>query len=495
MTKTFSFSLDFIRSATSAHVFQTSASHFTDVVIDGRAANPGALFVALRGAHYEGSQFVAQAIEHGATGVMVETGQGASIAEKFPALTVLEVPHPQEALAQLAAAHRLHMGQLHKLKIIGVTGSYGKTTTKDMLAAMLQAQYPNQVLATQGNLNNHLGVPLTLLKLRPHHLFAVIEMGMSALGEIAFLSSLAKPDLGIETCIGPAHLESLGSLENIARSKAELFQSLPDQGAAIYPVGSQHHLLMQHALQAGVTSRLRSCAVSLEFSVTPLHHIDVYAQVLQHQTTGFELRLFCAKNQFFAEETIDVFVPLLGIHHAVNAALAACAARVVGIGKNSIIQGLLEVIPGKHRGNLVQVGGRFILDDCYNANPDSVKAAIALISMLPHPRKFVVFGDMLELGTKETTYHKQIGSLLADSPIHGVFTLGTRAARAALVVKKHAHGKIPALSFDSIEELGLHLLKTTGPGDLILLKGSRGMELERLLPFLENSTSKKRDNQ
>lgn len=479
--------------ATQGHLLRGVARRFSNVVIDGRAATPGALFVAVRGARHDGHDFAGQAIERGATGVLVERGRGAALAGLAPDTTVIEVGDTIVALGQIARAHRDAPEQARGLKVVALTGSTGKTTTKEMMAAILSAHAPGEVLKTEGNLNNHLGVPLTLLRLRPGHRYAVIELGMSARGEIAYLTSLCRPDVGIVTNVGPVHLESLGTVEEVARAKGELFLGLADGCAAVYPSGPAHALIEQQARYAGACSgRLRGLRASA--GPQPGPEAAAHAEVLEEDTGGLCLRLTvrpAAASRAEEEggsgpatppEVLSVRMPLLGAHNAENAALAAAAALALDLPRAAITAGLAAVQPGKHRTELLELARRRILDDCYNASPMSVRAALQTAKALRGTgRVLLLLGDMLELGPEEAAFHRQIGAAAAETGVDLLLAVGERAQHAA---RAAAERGVRAVTADSIATAARVAAEESRPGDLLLLKGSRGMQLERVLELL-----------
>lgn len=475
------FSIEEIVTTTGGAVVQFRSDFFGDVVIDGRQVNGGALFVAIQGAKHDGHAFVAQAAAAGCTGVLVQKGRGQAIAHAHPALSVIEVLDTTAALGDLARTRRMNPAFGSALRVVGVTGSYGKTTTKNMLSAIFGgATTSSNVLANIGNLNNHYGVPLTLLRLQRQHQYAVIEMGMSGLGEIAYLASIARPAVGIITGVGPAHLEQLGSLENIAKAKAELFHGLPEGGLAVYPVGRAHRLLEREAEKAGACpgGRLRFAQVQVDGA--PMPHA-VQFQVLSQGIEGIDLQLAFPATKHRPQEECRVQIPLLGSHYALNAALAATAAREMGISLSAIQQGLSAVLSDKHRCQHVLGAGRHFLDDCYNANPESTRAAIAtLIQLRQSGRAFVVLGDMLELGPEAGSLHREVGAFLATHPVDRLISVGNMAQQAAAEAARQG---LSTLNVDTVNQAAHVLLSETRPGDWILLKGSRGMGLEQILAF------------
>jgi murE/murF fusion protein len=492
--------LERVLSATSGSLLRGVARRFSQVVIDGRAAAPGALFVALRGERHDGHDFVGQAISQGASGVLIERGRGADLHGLLPETLVIEVGDTTVALGQIARAHREALGIAiaQKLRIVAVTGSTGKTTTKDMLAEILAAHAgPALVLKTEGNLNNHWGAPLTLLRLRPGHRYGVIELGMSARGEIAYLTSLCAPDTGVITNVAPVHLLGLGTIENVALAKGELFLGLEDGAAAVYPAGPAgkgHERVVAQAVRAGARSgRLRafSAAVLETGAVAGEGVIEgeqpvVRAEVLGEGADGLSLRLHVRRAQPGASPfEVPVTLPLLGAHQAHNAALATAAALSVceDLSPEAIRKGLAQVRPGKHRGQILSIGDLHVIDDCYNASPISVRAALRTLAAIRGPgRGLMVFGDMLELGPTEATLHEEIGQAAAQEGVALLIGVGPLAAQAVAAAQRLG---VRAVDVGRDAEAAAALLADEArPGDWVLVKGSRGMRLEQVIDAL-----------
>jgi UDP-N-acetylmuramoyl-tripeptide--D-alanyl-D-alanine ligase len=443
-----------------------SAVVFSGAGIDSRAVKPGTLFFAVKGDRFDGHDFAAQAVASGASGVVVARGRAAGLDVGDAAL--VEVDDPVAALGALARAHRL---ALRDLRIVAVTGSNGKTTTKEILGAILASSVGNDaVLKTEGNLNNHLGVPLTLLKLAPQHRFAVVEMGMSGLGEIAYLTGLTRPDVAVITNIAGVHLEQLGSLENVAKAKAEIFGGLGAEGSGVYP--AKEALL--NGLVTLPATRRRTFGPTGSGATVSYDNVQVGPRGLQLQ-----LRIESAS----AVLELAARLPLIGRHNASNAAAATAAALALGIGEGAILDGLNRAQPAKHRAQLVAVGDRTVLDDCYNAAPPSMKAALdALCDITPKgAQKIAVLGDMLELGADSAPLHAEIGAYAATR-VDQLITLGPQsaamddAARAKLGARLW-HTEDPAAAAARVREV-------SRAGDVILVKASRGMRLERVIDAL-----------
>jgi murE/murF fusion protein len=488
--------LERVLAATQGKLVRTGPHKFTAVTIDSRTASAGSLFVAVRGERHDGHSFIAQAVAAGATGLLVEPEHQSEF-ERIAGITVVEVPDTVVALGQLARAHREAPEIASRLRVVAVTGSSGKTTTKDLIAATLTAHTsdPTEVLKTEGNLNNHLGVPLTLLRLRPGQRYAVVEMGMSARGEIAYLTSLARPDVGVITNVGPAHLSSLGTVENVALAKGELYTGLNDGAAAVYLVSDGESeddamlkLVHKQAVRAGALSgRLRSfCAQAVHGDAPAAASAVVQTQLRGETEDGLDLVLHFPTQASAGQPAplqLPAILPLLGAHQAKNAALAAAAGMALDIPPATIAAGLQRVTPGKHRGQLVVIAGRRVLDDCYNANPDSMAAALHTVAALRGGRSAVaILGDMLELGAGEAAMHAQIGQIVADCGVNRLITVGERARHIAAAAQRLG---VPTEVAATADDAARAAAAATEPGDFILLKGSRGMALEGVLERLQ----------
>ncbi|MCU1282614.1 MAG: UDP-N-acetylmuramoyl-tripeptide--D-alanyl-D-alanine ligase [bacterium] len=438
---------------------------FSSVTIDSRAVAPGALFFAVKGERFDGHDFAAAAVKSGATGVVVQRGRGAGLAVET---VVVEVDDVVQALGALGAAHRAAMTDL---KVVAITGSHGKTTTKEMTAAILaSAAGSDAVGKTEGNLNNHLGVPLTLLRLHDGHRYAVVEMGMSGLGEIEYLTKLARPDVAVVVGIAGVHLEQLGSLENVARAKAEIFAGLGAGGVAIYP-------LDEALLRPYVAALPRTMTFGPKASRATVSYDDV-----RPGPTGLTMRLHLTG--VTSAVGVAAHVALIGRHNASNAAAAACAALALDIGEGSILEGLATVRAAKHRAQLVQVaGGRTVLDDCYNAAPASMRAALdALVEVTPAgAQKIAVLGDMLELGPDSARLHGEAGAYAAER-VDQLITMGNEAKQIDAAARPRLGDRV--FHTDDARAAAERVRAVSRAGDVILVKASRGMRLERVIDAL-----------
>jgi UDP-N-acetylmuramoyl-tripeptide--D-alanyl-D-alanine ligase len=424
-----------------------SDASYARVVSDTRAVQPGDLFVALKGERFDAHDFVAEAAAKGAVGALVSRCVEAPVAQ-------LVVDDTLQGLQGLAASWRRDFS----LPVIGITGSNGKTTTKQLTAAVMAAR--GAVLATEGNLNNHIGVPLTLLKLRAEHATAVIEMGASAVGEIAQLAALAKPDVGIVTQAGDAHLEGFGSRDGVAQGKGEMFAAL-DGGTAIINADDAYAAFW--TTLAGGNRVLR-----FGFAKTA----DVRAEDLVSTAEGNRFTLLTPEGR------ATVNLPLPGRHNIGNALAAAAAGHALGLSTAVIATRLQQVEPP--RGRVVRhvlASGAVVIDDSYNANPTSLAAAMALLAQAKGER-VLVLGDMAELGPDAEALHARAGVEAKALGLDALLTLGPKAARAAESFGRggEAHQHLDALVAKLREKARAH---TT-----VLVKGSRSARMERVVAAL-----------
>lgn len=423
-----------------------------DVVLDGvsidtRTLSGGELFIALRGPNFDGHDFVAQAMEKGAAAVMVEHIMDLAIPQ-------LIVSDTRLAMGQLARVWR----EKFAIPVFAVTGSNGKTTVKEMLAAILSGL--GEVHATRGNLNNDIGVPLTLFKLGEQHKSAVIEMGANHPGEIAYLVQIAKPEIAIITNAAAAHLEGFGSLEGVAKAKGEIFAGLSDKGVAIVNADDRFAALWRDMIKP---------RRKIEFGLD--HDCEVTA-VFQPTVNGNETTIKTAQTE------IKFNLPLLGRHNVMNALAASAAALAVDVPPEIIRQGLENIrpVPGRLQAKPGLHHSR-IIDDTYNANPASVKAAIAVLSDFPGDH-FLALGDMGELGCGEEELHRQVGQTAKRQGVDRLYTIGELARHAAREFGENAY------SFDAHDAMVAALNKDLHKEATLLVKGSRRMHMERVVEAL-----------
>jgi len=429
------------------------------VSIDSRSIREGELFVAIKGDRYDGHDFVPDALKKGACGALVERS---ALEKKFSVLgglkNILPVEDTLFALQEMALMHR----KKFSIPVVGITGSNGKTTTKEMLANIMKQKGP--VLKNEGNLNNHIGVPLTLMKLNEGHRAAVVEMGMSAAGEIDVLARLIAPTIGVITNIGPAHLEFFGSLSKIADAKGELLDNLNGDATAVLNADDPFcEALRKKFSGPTVTFGIEKPAdVQAARIIQGADHIDF---------------TITARNA-----TVDVRLRTVGSHNIYNALAAAAAALAMGMPLDAVKYGLNDFTPVAMRSELRDIDGRTVLADCYNANPASVEAAIKTAVSLAAGRKtIVVLGDMLELGTASAEAHREIGRIVAQSGVELVITLGELAIYIGEGARKA--GMLVSRTIEARTHAGAAqlVMKLSRPGDVILIKGSRGMKMEKIL--------------
>ena len=431
---------------------------------DSRSLQPGDLFVALRGERFDGNQFIAQAKAQGAVAVLCEaTGEAAAAAQDLPALVV---PDARLALGELAAGWRAQFD----LPVIAVTGSNGKTTVTQMIASILRAHAGEDALFTQGNLNNDIGVPLTLFNLRPHHRIAVVELGMNHPGEIAYLSRLTQANVALVNNAQREHQEFMGTVEAVARENGAVLQALPQNGVAVFPSDEEFTPLWQSLI--GQRNR-RTFSMSAQAGTAALQ-ADVRAALLVWQSGAW---LFTLKT---AEGTAPVQLHIAGRHNVKNALAASACALAAGIPLAAVVQGLLAFEPVKGRSRAwalpAKTGDITLVDDTYNANPDSVRAAIDVLAELPAPR-LMVLGDMGEVGQQGPEFHAEVGAYAAECGIDMLYTLGDLSAHSA-----QAYGA--ARHFQDMDSLMDAVLQNVIDFKSLLVKGSRFMKMERVVEAL-----------
>ncbi len=458
------FTADELAQATGGRWLDAPPPLVQGVSTDTRAIPAGSLFVALRGERFDAHALLADAARAGAAAAVVSDPAATAGAAALPRLLV------GDTLAALGAVARHHRRRFD-LPVVGVTGSNGKTTTREMIAAILATRGP--VLKTEGNLNNEVGVPLTLLRLGPEHRAAVIELGMNHPGEIARLAAVALPQVGVVTNAAAAHLEGLGTVDGVADAKAELYQGLPPGGVAV--VNADDARMLKRAQASG--RRL------LTFAAGRQRRGDVVMlELLSQDAAGLRFLLGVGNRE------LEVALPLVGGHNAANAAAAACAAIALGCDDREIVRGLAAVAPVGRRLRLERLpGGVLLVDDCYNANPLSMRAALETLVALAAAeggRPVAALGDMLELGPGELALHREVGAAAAAAGLARLLAFGPRSR--ALAEGALAAGLPPGRSFhtEDVAALAAEARATLRAGDVLLVKASRGMRLERLVEAL-----------
>ncbi len=432
---------------------------FSGVSTDTRTLAAGELFVCLRGPNFDGHEFIDAAVEKGATGALVE--------QVTQALPCVVVPDALRALADFAAAWR----EAFHIPVVAVTGSNGKTTVKELLASILRTRGP--VLATRGNLNNQIGLPLTLLGLDAQHAAAVVEMGTNGPGEIALLARIAHPDVAIVTNASRAHLEGLGTVEAVAEEKGALFSALANGGVAVVNADDPHAPLWRQL--AGTRRRL-------EFGLEAAADVTVRPGSLEMDADGSRFVLLAPQGH------LPVHLPLPGRHNVMNALAAAAAAFAVGFSVEDVAAGLEQAraVPGRLQTRAL-AGGSVVVDDTYNANPASLHAAVDWATTVHEP-VWLVLGDMKELGPGGREYHAEAGRHARAAGVARLFAVGELAAVAAHEFGDgaHAYADVTAL----IEDLQASM----EAGVMILVKGSRSMRMERVVAALTDPVAPRAAN-
>jgi UDP-N-acetylmuramoyl-tripeptide--D-alanyl-D-alanine ligase len=420
--------------------------------IDSRTVGPGELFFAVKGERLDGHDFVGAALARGAVAAVARKDQ----LHRFPGnMKLLPVDDTLIALQTLATAVRKLWGK----PLIGVTGSAGKTTTKEAIAHVLASKF--RVLKSEGNFNNHFGLPLMLLKLEPEHDLAVIEMGMSHAGEIRALAKIAHPEIGVVTNVAPVHLEFFDSLAGIARAKYELIESLPSNGTAVLNADDEY---VSHF---GRDYKGRVIKYGTTFAA------DVSAENVQSKgAEGSEFDVVVAGTRHYTH------LPLVGEHNVLNALAAVAVSIACGIKASDASAALATLKPADKRGQVLQLGNITVINDCYNSNPKALKAMVDALCAMKAARRIVVAGEMLELGPAAEALHRESGSHMGEKKIDVL--IGVRGLAHALVDGAQQAG-MRAEFVATPEEAGEWLARETRDGDVVLLKASRGVKLERAL--------------
>lgn len=426
-------------------------------VIDSRAVRPGDCFIALSGERLDGHEFVAEALQSGAVGAVVCGPVPRAQLDSGAFFVRVEDSHL--ALLQLAAEYR----QQHTAKVIGITGSCGKTSTKDMLAQVLGRHMPT--VHSPRSYNNHVGVPLTLFQLTPQTEACVVEIGTNAPGEIRRLASVTQPDIGIITRIDESHLMHLGSLEGVAREKADLISALPTTGLAILNGDD----LSSAMLRDHTDARVQEVRVDSE--------ADWFATDLSFYGLGTSFRL---------QGETPITLPRMGSHNVYNALFTVAVAAELGVPLDDVVAGLAEVPPTSRRLERKQIGDVVVIDDTYNSNPASARAALRALAGSPAiGRRLVVLGEMLELGDRSEELHRSVGIEVAELPIDVLITVGEGARPIAAAAVAHGMDEAAVHSLDGVSEAVTYLCAELRKSDWLLCKASRGVGLDSVVDGLE----------
>jgi len=448
------------------------------ISLDTRSLRPGDLFIALRGDRFDGHNFVATALSRGAVGAIVLDSFDVSRVvlkggSKRPQPFILGVSDPLYAYQQLAAYHRSRF----QIPVVAVTGSNGKTTTKEMVASVMASRW--KILKTEGNLNNRVGVPQTLLRLNDRHKGAVIEMGVDNLGQTTRLCEITRPTIGIITNIGPDHLEFFGSMDVSAEAKAELLELLPHDGAAVLNADDSYYDYL--------AARARCRVVSFGFS----SKADVRA--MDVKSDGRHGTIFRLLLPGTVRHTL-VHIRVQGEHNVTNALAAGAVGSILGLSGGVIAQGLSRFRPAAMRSQVRVNQGVKLIIDCYNANPASMKAAVQLLAQTGAKRKKIaVLGDMLELGPNADQLHEEVGEFLARQGIDQLVACGVLGRSLSRGARQAGLDSSRILEVPDARAAAAAVKKVVKPGDVVLIKASRGMKLELVADALQRAkhTTKK----
>jgi UDP-N-acetylmuramoyl-tripeptide--D-alanyl-D-alanine ligase len=431
--------------------------------IDSRTAAPGDLFFAVRGDRLDGHDFAAAALARGAVGAVVSLARVAGLPDAVLAAPLLIAEDPLLALQSLAAHVRRQWGR----RVIAITGSAGKTTTKEAAAIALAAKF--SVLKSQGNLNNAFGLPLQLLRLQPGHEFAVVEMGMNHSGEIAALARIAAPDWGVVTNVGNAHIENFAEGQaGIARAKFELVAALPANGVAFLNCDDPY------VSQFGRDFPGRT----VYFGAGPCADPQILA--VSEDLSGLHV------NFRAGDRKGNFTLSLLGEHNASNAMAGLAVALEAGVDLDSAVAALHSLTAGDKRGQVIEIAGATILNDSYNSNPEALRSMISTLSARPAAgRRILVAGEMLELGAHGPALHAACGRAAAEASLDLVAGVQGNAEHLATAA---CAGGVASLFLPDAEAAGRWLIGNLAPGDVVLVKGSRGVHLERAIEALKNQS-------
>ena len=423
--------------------------------IDSRTVSAGDLFFAVRGDRLDGHDYVQAAFARGAVSAVVSRARVATLPDAVLALPLLIAEDPLAALQSLAAHVRRRWGK----RVVAITGSAGKTTTKEAVAAALGAQL--NVLKSRGNLNNGFGLPLQLLRLEPQHEIAVVEMGMNHAGEIAALARIASPDWGVVTNVGTAHIENFPDGQaGIARAKLELVAALPASGVAFLNCDDPYLSQFGREFQGRV----------IYFGAGPC--ADPQTLDVREDLDGLHVRFRAA------QRTATLTLRLLGSHNASNAMAGLAVALEAGVDLDAAVRAIEGLTAGDSRGEIIAVEGAIILNDSYNSNPEALRSMIHTLAARPATRRILVAGEMLELGDFGEKMHVACGQAAADAHLDLVAGVQGNAVHLAAAA---CAGGVASLFLPNAEEAGRWLKQILRPGDVVLVKGSRGVHLERAI--------------
>lgn len=430
------------------------------VVIDSRKVEKDYLFISIKGERVDGHNFIPAVFEQGAAAVLsehkLENPQGPYIL----------VESTEKALKDIAAFYRSSLD----IKVVGITGSVGKTSTKEMIASILETKY--RVLKTAGNFNNEIGLPLTIFRLKESDEVAVLEMGISDFGEMDRLAQIAKPDIGVITNIGLCHLENLGTRDGIRKAKTEMFAHIKEGGSAVLN-GDDDQLAKIMTVQGKPPVFYGKNPLNLEETPNMVYASDIENLGLEGMKGIFH----------FGEESLKVQIPIPGEHNVMNALAGACVGRLLGLSLEEIQRGIANAKTISGRTNLIHANDTLIIDDCYNANPVSMKASIDVLAQ-QKGRAIAVLGDMGELGSEEKKLHYEVGAYAAEKKIDALFCTGELSKELVKGVTENGSWS-EVFYFDDKEALITALKEYRKAGDTILVKASHFMEFPEIVKELE----------
>ena len=456
------FSLNDVKQALSgAEILECVQEQFSEIVTDSRKIVPGCLFVALKGERFNGEAFAEEALKLGANGVLVSS-EYAMPQARLGGTVIKAATDTQRAYQQLAHFWRMKFD----IPVVCITGSNGKTTTKDLTASVLSARFP--VLKTQANYNNEVGLPMTLLNMNETHRAAVVEIGMRGLGQIKALAPVAAPTIGIVTNVGETHMELLGSIENIARAKAELVEAIPAGGTVILNNDNEYTAAMADKCSSGVRV--------ITFGIDREADIKAFDLVGGLDRTSFKCRLG-------ADGPIGQFtLPMVGHHNVSNALAAIGTGFALGLDAETIQRGLDNLEMTGMRFEAKRVGQYNVINDAYNASPMSMEAAINTLAEITKGRRIAVLGDMLELGDVSVAAHQRVGRQVAQSGAVALVAFGAMGREIAKGASDA--GMTNVFHVDSHEAAAAKLKELLQPEDTVLFKGSRGMKMEAIIDLI-----------
>lgn len=440
------------------------AQEITGAVIDSRQVHEGYLYIPMCGERVDGHRFIPDVFEKGALAVLSEQEL------EYPAGPYIRVASSEQALKDIAEFYRSTLS----IKIIGITGSVGKTSTKEMIASVLGQKY--NVLKTEGNFNNEIGLPLTILRIRSEHEAAVVEMGISEFGEMHRIAKVAKPDICVMTNIGQCHLENLIDRDGVLKAKSEIFDFLKPDGKIVLN-GNDDKLCTVREVK-GVVPTFYHVSDGTAAAEAENGHFEVYADAIENRgLRGIDADLH------FPEECCRIHEPIPGVHNIYNACAAACVGRMMGLTNAEICAGIAAAKTIAGRTNLITLGDVLLIDDCYNANPASMKASLDVLSQADG-RRIAVLGDMGELGENERALHHEVGAYAAAAGIDLLFGCGELSKELVSGAKE---GGIEVHYFPEREALTEQLLSAIKPGDTILVKASHFMEFPKIVDAVRES--------